>query len=192
MGRVLDDARFAPNGGNRQAWHVVVVTSPEVRRALRDLYLPPWRSYVQGRADVPAGQDSRVAAADEFAENLHRVPVHLVVCADMTKLMLTDRALDRPSIVGGASTYPFVQNALLGCRAADLGTALTTMLCAVEDEAKQVLGVPENHAIACLVTVGHTDLSRFRKLRRADVASFASLDRFGRPLPPTFGATRTA
>ena len=35
--RLLDTARFAPNGGNRQAWHVVVVQDPAVKLALRDL-----------------------------------------------------------------------------------------------------------------------------------------------------------
>ena len=32
---VLDDARFAPSGGNRQAWRVIVVTGHR-RRELRD------------------------------------------------------------------------------------------------------------------------------------------------------------
>ncbi len=40
--RILDTARFAPSGGNRQGWHVVVVADGERRRALRDLYLDGW------------------------------------------------------------------------------------------------------------------------------------------------------
>ncbi len=31
--RLLDTARFAPNGGNRQAWRVIVVKDPALRRA---------------------------------------------------------------------------------------------------------------------------------------------------------------
>ena len=45
--RVLDNARFAPSGGNRQGWRVVVVRDAERRRALRDLYLPAWRAYME-------------------------------------------------------------------------------------------------------------------------------------------------
>ena len=45
--RVLDSARFAPSGGNRQGWRVVVVRDAERRRAIRDLYLPPWRAYME-------------------------------------------------------------------------------------------------------------------------------------------------
>ena len=46
LSRVLETARFAPSGGNRQAWWVVVVKDPAVRRALRDLYLPGWYEYL--------------------------------------------------------------------------------------------------------------------------------------------------
>src|SRR3546814_17264690 len=42
---VLDSARFAPSGGNRQGWHVVVARSPEVRRRLSEHYAMAWREY---------------------------------------------------------------------------------------------------------------------------------------------------
>jgi nitroreductase len=32
----LEDARFAPSGGNRQAWHLIVVKDHATRVALRD------------------------------------------------------------------------------------------------------------------------------------------------------------
>jgi nitroreductase len=49
---LLDVARFAPSGGNRQPWRVVVVRDPEQRRAVRDLSVPGWREYA---AFVEAG-----------------------------------------------------------------------------------------------------------------------------------------
>ena len=45
--RVLDNARFAPSGGNRQGWRVIVVTDRETRRRLRELYEPPWDAYTE-------------------------------------------------------------------------------------------------------------------------------------------------
>src|SRR5271166_1242151 len=53
--RILDTARFAPNGGNRQAWRVVVVKDPAARRAVRDLYLDGWYDYlaISGAGLVP-------------------------------------------------------------------------------------------------------------------------------------------
>ena len=59
--RLLDTARFAPNGGNRQAWRVIVVKDPEVRRALRDAYLPGWYQYL---AQVGAGLTPWAAVTD--------------------------------------------------------------------------------------------------------------------------------
>src|SRR6476659_9673710 len=44
--RILDSARFAPSGGHKQGWRVIVVQDPEVRRQLRDLYLPGWYDYL--------------------------------------------------------------------------------------------------------------------------------------------------
>ena len=46
LARVLDTARFAPNGGNRQGWRVIVVKDPTKRAALRDLYLSGWYDYM--------------------------------------------------------------------------------------------------------------------------------------------------
>ena len=76
--RVLDNARFAPSGGNRQGWRVIVVTDPELRRGLRDLYQEPWDAYMiktGGRAALDAGEASGLPAgrlrmlrgADEYA-----------------------------------------------------------------------------------------------------------------------------
>ena len=49
LGRILDTARFAPNGGNRQAWRVIVVKDPAKRARLRDLYLTGWYEYLAQR-----------------------------------------------------------------------------------------------------------------------------------------------
>ena len=35
---ILDQARFAPNGGNRQAWHVIVVRDPARKQRLAELW----------------------------------------------------------------------------------------------------------------------------------------------------------
>src|SRR5205085_7291427 len=59
--RVLDNARFAPSGGNRQGWRVVVVTEPDKRTRMRELYEAPWDAYMVktgGRAALDAGEAS--------------------------------------------------------------------------------------------------------------------------------------
>ncbi len=75
--RLLDTARFAPSGGNRQSWRVIVVKDPATRRSLRDLYLTGWYEYLAiTRAGlVPwapiTDRDAEAEAAthaDEFAQ----------------------------------------------------------------------------------------------------------------------------
>ena len=57
VAELLDDARFAPSGGNQQPWRVAVVKSPEVRTAMAALMRPVWEEY-QGaqRAGKRAGR----------------------------------------------------------------------------------------------------------------------------------------
>jgi nitroreductase len=190
--RVLDNARFAPSGGNRQSWRVVVVTDPDVRRRLRELYQAPWDAYMVetgGRAALDAGEASglppgrlrMLQGADEFAHTFDRVPVHLVICVEIVDLAIVDSSLDRPSIAGGASVYPFVQNVLLGLRAEGLGAAFTTLLTPAEVEVRKLLALPDGIALAGHISVGHRADPWPKQLSRKPVAEFAFGERYGRP-----------
>ena len=188
--RVLENARFAPSGGNRQGWKVIVVTDPDKRRRMRELYEPPWDAYMietGGRAALDAGEASglppgrlrMLAAADEFARTFDRVPVHLVICVELTALAIVDSSLDRPSIVGGASVYPFVQNVLLGLRAEDLGAAFTTLLTPAEEDVRELLAIPDGVVLAGHISVGHRADPWPKQLTRKPVSEFAFADRYG-------------
>jgi nitroreductase len=191
---ILDDARFAPSGGNRQAWRVIVATGHQ-RRALRDIYLDAWHEYV---AHLLAGQipfsplasDAERAAAlarreeavlfsnpEGFAETIDKVPAMLVVLADLGALAATDRDLDHYHIVGGASIYPFVWSVLLSAHDHGLGGVMTTVLARNEDQARRVLDVPDSYAVAALVALGYPR-KRFTKLRRRRVEEFTSRNTF--------------
>lgn len=189
--RALDAARFAPSGGNRQGWRVIVVQDAALRTKLRDLYLPGWRDYMQqtGGARVladPDGFDAKVARkvqrADEYANGLDRVPVHLVVGVRLEDLAVTDAKLPRQSIVGGASVYPFVQNLLLALRAEGLGAALTTLLVPAEDEVKRLLEIPEGIALAAHIGAGYRADPWPSQLARKPVDDFAFAERYGKTL----------
>jgi nitroreductase len=189
--RALELARFAPSGGNRQGWRVVVVRHPDARLALRELYLTHWRAYMQqtGGAKMleqPEQFDPArvrtVRRADEYANRLEEVPVHLVVGVRLTDLAVTDAGLPRQSIVGGASVYPFVQNLLLALRDEGLGAALTTLLVPAEAEVRRLLAIPEDIALAAHVGVGHRADPWPRQLSRRAVSEFAFAERFGQPL----------
>jgi nitroreductase len=190
--RVLDNARFAPSGGNRQGWRVIAVTDRDTRRRLRELYEQPWDAYMVktgGRAALDAGEASGLPAgrlrmlrgADEFAHRFDEVPLHLVVCVELDALAITDAELDRPSIVGGASIYPFVHNILLGLRHERLAAAFTTLLVPAEAEVRELLAIPEGVALAGHVSVGYRSDPWPKQLRRNPVQEFTFAERYGEP-----------
>jgi nitroreductase len=188
--RVLDNARFAPSGGNRQGWRVIVVTDVETRRRLRELYAEPWAAYTErtgmrallDNADQGVVSDGRLRmmrGADEYAHTFDRVPVHLLICVALDALAIVDRGLDRPSIIAGASIYPFVQNILLGLRAEGLGASFTTLLTPAEAQVRELLGIPDGIGLGGHISVGYRADAWPKKLSRRPVSEFAFAERWG-------------
>jgi nitroreductase len=95
-------------------------------------------------------------------------------------LAAVDRDFDRYTLVGGASIYPFVWSVLLAAREHGLAGVPTTMLTRSEPQAREVLGVPDTYAVAGLLILGHP-VRRPKRLRRAEVEDFTTLDRFDGP-----------
>ncbi|MEM7540084.1 MAG: nitroreductase family protein [Pseudomonadota bacterium] len=179
---VLSAARWAPSGGNRQPVTFVAVQDEGKKAKLKDLYLPIWNEYMES---VQAGSQ-RIGArpkvledADHFANHLELIPVHLVVCADLSGVHPTDLELDRLSVVGGASIYPAVQNVLLAARARGLGAALTTLHASVEPQVKSLLQIPAELAVVAVVMLGWPAKAFPKKLTRRPVEEIAFKDTYG-------------
>jgi nitroreductase len=204
---VLRVARFAPSGGNRQGWRVIVVKDPERRRALRDLYLKGWYEYLAMSAAglVPwapvTDRDAERAAVDRaddfrrqaeagpggFAEHLDEAPALLLVLGDLRALAAVDRDGDRYTFAGGASVYPFAYNVLLAARDAGLGGVMTTMAVRSEHEVRALFDIPAELAVAALIALGRPRRVP-RRLTRRPVEEFTSVDRFdGQPFRPDGG-----
>jgi nitroreductase len=195
--RVLDNARFAPSGGNRQGWRVVVVRDPKVRAALRDLYLPGWYEYLAQRAagltpfapltdevaeqrasaEAPAIADAAAQGGGGFAEHLDDVPVLLVLLADLRALAAMDKAGTRYTMAGGASIYPFAWSVLLAAREEGLAGVITTMPIRREDEVKALLRVPDEFVLAAVLALGRP-VHQPRRLTRNAVDQFTTVDHF--------------
>jgi nitroreductase len=189
LGRILDNARFAPTGGNRQGVRVVVLRDKDTRSALADLGLTAARRYTAQLANgespwnplQPTGVDAATIEATQVTPQmsapLREAPVVLVICLDLAVVAATDQDLDRIAVVPGASVYPFVWNVLLAARNEGYGGVLTTMAVAEEQRVKQLLGVPDPYAIAAVVPLGKP-VRQVTKLRRRPVSEFATRERF--------------
>lgn len=191
--RILDVARFAPSGGNRQGGHVVVVRDKGVRQRLGELCVPTLRLYAAQVAAgespfntvVPSAVDVATALdtpTEPFAlfEHLGDVPVALVVSVDLAAVASMDKDLDRVGLVTGASIYPLVWNILLAARAEGLGGVVTTAVVPAEAEARHLLDLPDTHAVAALIPLG-VPVRQLTRLKRLPVEDFTTVDRFDGP-----------
>ncbi|MEM9747770.1 MAG: nitroreductase family protein [Actinomycetota bacterium] len=185
--RVLQAACWAPTGGNTQPWRVVVVTDPDGKAALQRIYQPEWQQYSEGFLAMLSGapEEQRrswervVAAGDHLADHLHETPAILMFCADPSAMAITDAKLDRPSMVGGGSVYPAVQNVMLACVAEGLGCTLTTLHCRREPEVLEALDIPSGWATVAMVPIGYPVGRGHGPITRRPPAAMAYRDRFG-------------
>jgi nitroreductase len=190
--RILDNARFAPSGGNRQGWKVIVVRDQETRLELPPLMRPTMQRYV---AQVRAGEspwntihptalsDEQIAATEvpeAMIEALTQAPALLFVFVDLAQVAAFDQHLDRVGVIAGCSIYPFVWNILLAARNEGLGGTPTTFAGGSEPALQALLGVPAQMAFAAMIPLGKP-VKQLTKLKRKPVDEFATLDRWDGP-----------
>ena len=187
--RILDNARFAPSGGNRQGWKVIVVRSPETRAALKDIMRPGMKRYF---AQMQAGEApwntihptslsqeeiDAVEIPDPMLDPFTNAPALVFVFVDLAVVASFDHSLDRVGVISGGSVYPFVWNILLSARNEGLGGTLTTFAAARERDLQALLGVPEHMAFAAMILLGQP-VKQLTKLKRKPVDEFAYLERY--------------
>jgi nitroreductase len=191
---ILDRARFAPSGGNRQGWKVIVVRDRATREALARATVPAAKRYT---AQVKAGENpwntidatsvdaatvERTEPNARLLEPVLRAPVVLVIGVDLKVVAATDQYLDRVGIIGGASIYPFAWNILLSARERGFGGTITTLAVSEEPTLKALLGIPPHVAVCAVMPLGRP-VKQLTRLRRRPVPEFAVRERWdGVPL----------
>ena len=191
--RILEHARFAPSGGNRQGWHVIILKGRELRRQLADLMAPTIQQYkaqaMKGETPFSSVHPSSVTQDEiaamspdmPFSSRLEDAPAALLITVDLAKVTAFDQSLERVAVVPGASIYPFAWNIILAARNEGFGGVLTTFLANHEPAAKTLLGIPDTHAIACVIGLGEP-VKQLTKLKRRPVEAFATIDHWqGKP-----------
>jgi nitroreductase len=160
----LEIALQAPSGSNSQGWHFVVVTDPDKRAAIAELYLEAFDEYEKGpnqpteqHRDDPSmakTQERVLSSARYLADNLHRVPALLIPCCtgrpDMPEAPLAMQA----GIFG--SILPAVWSFMLAARERGLGTCWTTLHLMHEKAIADILGIPDDYAQVALIPVAHS------------------------------------
>jgi len=185
--KILENARFAPNGGNRQGWQVIVVRKAETKVALAALAEPAAKRYTAQKnigenpwnTIDPTAADAEIIAQTEppaaLTQSFVRAPVVLVVAVDLKVVASTDQYLERVGVISGASVYPFVWNVLLAARHEGFGGTITTMAIAQEAKIQALLGIPAHFAVSAIIPLGKP-VKQLTKLKRNSVASFTRLE----------------
>lgn len=180
LARCLQAATWAPSGANAQAWHYIVLRSPEQRAvvaeaAARSLTViePVYRM------SRPAPDDhSRRARTYRATYELHDR------AGEFTSVLFTQQRFDTSSeLLLGGSIYPAIQNFALAARALGLGTCLTSWA-SYEGEPllRAAVGVPDDWMLAGHVVVGWPR-GKHGPVRRHPLSEVVFLDRWGQPAP---------
>ena len=187
LNRILQAAAWAPSGGNTQPWRIVTVRDSAIRRRVGELYRPQWQAYgaqarqnlAQLTGDARAKQERMLDACDYLGEHMGDAPVLLVFCFNPDLMAITDADLGRPSVVGGGSVYPAVQNAMLACVNEGVGCTLTTLLCFAEDALRSWLEIPQGWYTCAVMPLGYPVLGGHGPISRRPVEKLCYADTFG-------------
>ena len=193
----LELALQAPTGFNLQNWRWLVITDPEIRRALAAIYRRSLRPFIEM-------MDAQTAAADEptrrvstsswyLAEHLHEVPVHVIPCTTLqvtaehemwaAQNYDTDLWNMAASSVYG-EVWPAAWSFMLALRSRGLGSSLTMIHLAEEPEAARLLDIPEGVSQAGLIPVAYFTGTDFKPAPRRPLHDVAFHERWGRTAPP--------
>ena len=179
--QMIDASIRAPSGSNRQGWKFIVVTDPEIKNQLGDLYREAWDFYVKefygGTSDLGASNVLNDEKAEQIiritksatwlSENFHRVPAMFVVLSR-----------NDPT---GSSIFPAIWSLMLAGRAHGVGTCLTTVLGMFKpQQAFKILNIPSDKGwkIDAVVTAGYP-LGKWGVAKRNPVDEVTYLNTWG-------------
>ena len=189
--RVLEAATWAPTGGNRQPWRMIVVKDGERKQKLGALYAEVWgpfakmyRTRLGELTDTArAKMEKMLGAGDHLATHFGEAPAIVIFCFNPKDMAITDAKLDRVSVVGGGSVYTAVENLLLACRAEGLGCTLTTLLCEREPAVRELLAIPQPWGTAAAIPLGYPILRGHGPISRRPVEELTFVDSWGTAFP---------
>jgi nitroreductase len=175
----------AANGTNMQTWRWLVVSDPDLRAQIAQLYRDSYQT-MTGRdttterpdRDTPFG---RIMSSTEWlVEHLGEVPLHVIPCYEPYLPQRDDSSFWISTLYG--SIFPAVWNFQLALHTRGYGTCITTLHLCREQEMGALLGIPDTFVQGCLLPVGRLRSGqRFGPAPRRPIEEVATRDRFEGP-----------
>jgi nitroreductase len=173
--RCLDIAIQAPSGSNRQRWHFIVITDPQLRLGLAEIYRKSFGEYL-GNPSPTTQVDAVRDSAIYLAEHFHEVPVQVLFCYE--------GRVEQYGVAAQASVYgsilPAAWSFMLALRARGLGSAWTTLHLRYEQEAAALLGIPATYTQAVLLPVAYFTGDDFQPAKRTAASEHTSWNGWNR------------
>ncbi|MBT0565945.1 nitroreductase family protein [Williamsia sp. CHRR-6] len=179
----LEIALQAPSGSNMQGWQWIVVTDPQQRRRIGDIYREQTQAYLDSRISVTkqfvddpdrSKVQKRIGTSVEYlGENMGKVPVLLIPCIRGGREM----NLAGQAAVWG-SLFPAVWSYMLAARARGLGTAWTTLHLMRDAEVAEILGIPDDFLQGALIPTAYYTGETFKPAPRAPLDDVLHIDRW--------------
>lgn len=167
-------ATQAPTGRNAQAWRFLVLTEPEKKRAVAELYRRAFAHYRELRAADPQAEPPR-RAYQELADRMHEMPALILVCVEGRPEALS--VAQQVAFYG--SVLPAAWSLMLALRSRGLGSTWTTLHLLHEEEAARVLGIPEGVTQTVLLPVGYLRDAVLRPAQRLGPAEVTYWNEWG-------------
>lgn len=156
LATILFAASRAPTGSNRQPLRFLVLRdgpmATQAKALLGHSFRAAWQAkrdedgYAAGSGGEEDSPKGRMRAAMEhFVDHFEQTPVVILACLVRYR---------EPTPTEGNSVYPAVQNLLLAARALGYGGVITGWHMAVEDELRQLLGIPDGVALHACIPLG--------------------------------------
>jgi len=173
-------AQQAPTAGYQEDWHFVVVTDPEKRAALAELWRAGGRRYLGSDdpatlrdVDLPPDRKRLVESVVHLYEHLHEVPVHVIPCIEGR----TDGKSALSQAGRWSTVAPATWSFMLAARSRGLGSCWTSFHLFHEREAAEIIGVPYDEVMqTALVPVAYAIGTDFRPARRKPLDTMVHWD----------------
>jgi len=176
----LELAVQAPTASNRQTWRWMIVTDPDLKARIADIYREEGMEYLTGSvaAAEEAGDDARLRvhkSALYLAENFERAPAYVIPCvaADLGEMGQTGVIGTLGSIIQAGWSFQ------LALRARGLGSTWTTLHLGQADAVAELLGIPAGVTQVSLIPVAYTKGTNFRPAVRPPVTEITHWNRWG-------------
>lgn len=175
---IVEAATMACSPGNSQPWTFIIITDAAQKQRIADIYRDIGNQAIREGAlksgSLDAEMEEVYRQALVLVDNLQNAPALILCCLDGQP---QQGGIHQSTYYG--SIYPAIQNLMLAARAKGIGSTMTTLHKAREEDIKQVLDIPAEVTTIALIPLGYPQGRWGRPKRRAQ-SEVTYWDRWGK------------